>query len=198
MARQRKMVVLFGACMSGKSHLLKKLKKELKDKDVFVFDTDELEYWSEAIQSKTERDFLKRYDFGDGVRVSKKLEENLMCSSSQEKVVKLKFIKMAECDKDLLVVGVLDRNHYRNQKFFKIFSDEFNIDIIYMCITASFPRFILNIIKRKDKKKYLETWGRRKEILNSQNNFDYCLKNSLYLGTNSAVIIVKSIFCKSS
>ncbi|MEH6542887.1 MAG: hypothetical protein V7721_03005 [Porticoccaceae bacterium] len=187
------MLVLSGACMSGKSHLLKKLKKQLKNQDVVIFDTDSLEYWKDDVKNKAEEDFVNAASPNKSIYTISAFNENFRLSSPHEKVVKLKWSKMARLNKDAIVTCAVDRGAEYNNKFFEILSSEYNVDVVFLSITASVPRFLLNIFRRKDKKSYRQTWGIRKDIIRHPGRFGYSFKNTVLFGQGVAIKTIKSI-----
>lgn len=181
-----KVIILSGACKSGKSFLLKKVKKDLRGTKTILYDMDTLRYWEKGatLGGDFDWDEVQRYLPG-GENAREKLEANLMASVPWERLVKQKMVILLAYGVDCLIINVLDRTK-KDDHFYDILSTIFNVKPHFMALTPSYGRYCLNLYKRKDKKTYTQTWGMKKALEERKEIFDEILTNELFLGVRRA------------
>lgn len=176
-----KVIILSGACKSGKTYLLNKVRNDLKGSSAIVYDMDVLEYWKE--------DVPKAVDDWDAIWVNivcdevsrEKMASNIAASLPWERLVKQKTITLLARGENSLIIDVLDRV-IKDDSFYEILAELFDIKIHFIVIIPSFARYCINLRKRKDKKTYLQTWDMKKKLEKRKEMFDEIIINSLFFG----------------
>lgn len=175
-----RVVILSGACKSGKSYLLKKVKKDLRGSPVTIYDMDALEYWkSEAVEQGLEWEATLVDMIGVG-GVPDEMKRNIQGSEPWEKLVKIKTIMLLVKRQNALIINVLDRT--KKDKFYKLLSEIFKVKIHFAVIMPSFCRYCINLYKRKDRKTHSQTWGMRRNMGERKGLFDAVLTNGFFAG----------------
>jgi len=176
-----KVFLLSGACKSGKTYLLRKVKKDLRGSSVMVYDMDAIQYWDESIEN-VDWDWSKLWpSIQSNELVKKKMELNLDASLRWELLAKQKTIELLAQGEDGLLINVLDRTEEGDQ-FYKILSELFDVKLYFILVDPTYPRYLINLYKRKDSKNYAQTWGRRDTLKKRSEYFDEVVVNSLLFG----------------
>ena len=177
-----RVVILSGACKSGKSFLLKKVKKDLRGASVIVYDMDALQYWEEGARQQVDFNWEEvKAGLPDDEGVREKMDLNLKRSLPWERLVKQKTIALLTQGENSLIINVLDRTK-KDDQFYDILSVLFNVKPHFVALVPSYGRYCLNLYKRKDKKTYSQTWGMKKSIEGRKEIFNEIVTNELFLG----------------
>jgi len=175
-----KVVILSGACKSGKSYLLKKVKKDLRDSAVTIYDMDALEYWTgEAVEQELESVDVIVESLGVG-KIADKMKRNIQESEPWEKIVKVQTIMLLARRQNALIINVLDRT--KKDNFYKLLSEIFKVKIHFAVMIPSVCRYCINLYKRKDRKVHSQTWGMRSDMKERTEMFDVVLTNGFFWG----------------
>ena len=176
-----KVFLLSGACKSGKTYLLRKVKKDLRGTSVTVYDMDAIQYWAEGAEKID-------WDWGElwlsiqcDESVRKKMEQNLNDSQHWEVLAKQKTIELLSKGENSLIINVLDRTE-EGDPFYKILSEIFDVKFHFILVSPTYTRYRINLYKRKDSKNYAQTWGRRRSLEKRSEYFDEVMINGLLLG----------------
>jgi len=175
-----KVVILSGACKSGKSYLLKKVKKDLRGSPVTVYDMDGLEYWKEKSVEQVLGWEEALVDVAVDDEQSAQLKRNIQDSEPWEKRVKIKTVMLLAERQNTLIINVLDRT--KKDSFYSLLSEIFTVKIHFVAIMPSFSRYCINLYKRKDRKTHSQTWGMRESMGKRKGSFDKVLTNGLFFG----------------
>ena len=180
-----KVFLLSGACKSGKTYLLRKVKKDLRGTSVTVYDMDTIQYWeggAEKIDWNWDELWLS---IPRNEAVRKTLEQNLIESLRWERLVKQKTIDLLSRGENCLIINVLDRTE-EGDLFYKILSKIFDVEFHFILVSPTYPRYRINLYKRKDSKNHAQTWGRRETLTKRREYFDEVVVNSLLFGLRRA------------
>jgi len=177
----KKIFLLSGACKSGKTYLLRKVKKDLRGSSVTVYDMDTIQYWEEGAE-KIDWDWSKVWPSIQGDEsVKKRMELNLNTSLRWELLAKQKTIELLAKGENSLLINVLDRTE-EDDPFYKILAKLFAVKLHFILVSPTYPRYRINLYKRKDSKNYAQTWGRRETLKMRSEYFDEVAVNSLLFG----------------
>lgn len=180
------MLLLKGACMSGKTYFLTKIKRDVKGRSVSVFDVDELKYWDASVIADIEKAAVLYCDVVCDDESAIRMKRNLQRSERWEQVVKKKMIELAVGGKVCLLNNVLNEDKENDVEFLSLLRVMPGLTVVDVLLTVSVARYSINILKRKDRKDLNNTWRMRKNIARYKKNYDEVIKNSLFGGVRKA------------
>lgn len=189
----RRLLLLKGACMSGKTRLMKKVKMDVKGVPVIVYDLDDSCYWCAEQKINIEKTIQSIEKISADPELKIKIKDNLDISEQWEKIVKVEIIEIIAQNKNCLINDVLDGSKANNHDFYELLQSKSNFENTRILLRVSTLRYWLNVFKRKDKKDYDNTWGMRRRIDTSRNNYNIVIKNTFFCGLRRPRKVLRSL-----